>query len=380
MTPMVRFLHTSDWQLGMTRHFFDDGAQPRFAQARFEAIGRIGDLARENSAEFVVVCGDVFESNQVDRKTVSNALNALARVPVPVFLLPGNHDPLDAGSIYRQPTFEKRRPSHVRVLDSLEPLAVREGVELVGARWTSKRPLEDLVQRATRELAPARGVVRIVVAHGAVDSLAPNRDDPALIELAAAERALAEGRIHYLALGDRHSLTDVGATGRIRYSGAPEPTDFDEVAPGFVLLVDVDSERVASQALRVAKWTFARESVRLDGDADLAQLQARLADEPNKERTALKLDLVGSLSIRQKARLDELLELQRDDFAALIAETSRTDLVVVPEDSDFGALGLSGFGARAVERLRQLSTAPDAQGEVARDALALLVRLAERNA
>lgn len=377
---MVRFLHTSDWQLGMTRRFFDDGAQARFAEARFEAIVRIGELAREHSAEFVVVCGDVFETNHVDRRTVSRALDSLARVTVPVYLLPGNHDPLDAGSIYRQPTFDKRRPSHVRVLDSFEPVAVREGVELVGAPWMSKRPLEDLVQRAVRPLQPASGAVRIAVAHGAVDSLSPNQDDPALIELAAAERALAEGRIHYLALGDKHSRLAVGSSGRIHYSGAPEPTDFDEKTPGLALLVDVDAEKVSTQELRIAKWSFARERAQLDSDADLAQLEKRLTEELNKPRTALKLDLVGSLTIRQKARLDELLELQRDDFAALIAETSRTDLAIVAEDSDFGSLGLAGFGARAVEKLRELAAVPDEEGARARDALALLVRLAERDA
>lgn len=377
---MVRFLHTSDWQLGMTRHFFDDGAQERFAQARFDAIARIGELAREHGAEFVVVAGDVFESNHVDRKTLSRALDALAQVPAPVFLLPGNHDPLDASSIFRQPNFARRRPSHVRVLDTDEPVPVRAGVELVGAPWRTKRPLGDLVQRAVAALPPAADCVRIAVAHGAVDALSPNKDDPALIELAAAERALADGRIHYLALGDKHSLTAVGSSGRIHYSGAPEPTDFDEPQPGFVLLVDVDAERARTEPLQVARWRFARESHRLDGDADLAHLRARLEGELDRARTALRLDLVGSLTVRQMAQLDELLDAQRDVFPALIAQTSRTDLVVVPDDSDFGELGLAGFAARSLERLRELASAPGDDALVARDALALLIRLAEREA
>jgi hypothetical protein len=35
---VIRFLHTGDWQLGMTRHFFSEGVQERFAQSRFDAI------------------------------------------------------------------------------------------------------------------------------------------------------------------------------------------------------------------------------------------------------------------------------------------------------------------------------------------------------
>jgi len=377
---MVRFLHTSDWQLGMTRHFFDDGAQERFTQARFDAIARLAELAREHAAEFMVVAGDVFETNQVDRRTVSNALNGLAQMPCPVFLLPGNHDPLDAGSIYRQPTFEKRCPSHVRVLDSNAPVTLRAGVEIVGAPWRSKRPLEDLLQQALRELQPAGGATRIVVAHGAVDSLSPDKDNPALIELAAAERALAAGVAHYIALGDRHSRTAVGVNGRIGYSGAPEPTDFDELEPGFALLVDADAERALSTPLRVGRWRFARASYRLDGEADLAHLRTQLEGELDAARVALKLDLVGALNVRLMAALEELLDTQRDLYAALITQTSRTELVLTPEDADFGELNLSGFGARTLARLRELAAAPGEQQSSAQDALALLIRLAGRDA
>ena len=96
----VRFLHTSDWQLGMTRAFLSDEAAPRFSQARIDAITRLGELVKEHGASFIVVAGDVFESNQLSRQTVLRTLNALEALPVPVFLLPGNHDPVDASSIF----------------------------------------------------------------------------------------------------------------------------------------------------------------------------------------------------------------------------------------------------------------------------------------
>ena len=98
---MIRFLHTSDWQLGMTRHLLTEGAQERYSQARFDAIRRMGQVARDEKCQFMLVCGDTFESNQVDRKTVARAMEALKSVPVPVFILPGNHDPLNPASVYR---------------------------------------------------------------------------------------------------------------------------------------------------------------------------------------------------------------------------------------------------------------------------------------
>ena len=74
---MIRFLHTSDWQLGMTRHFLSEGAQERYSQARFDAIRTMGRVAKEEGCGFMLVCGDTFESNQVDRKAVARALEAL---------------------------------------------------------------------------------------------------------------------------------------------------------------------------------------------------------------------------------------------------------------------------------------------------------------
>ena len=117
----ARFLHTADWQLGMRRHFLKEEALPRYMQARIDAIVRIGEIAAKEEFEFVVVAGDVFESNQVDRRTSSRALEALATIRCPVYLLPGNHDPYDAASLYRAREFEPY------VLTSSEPVVVRPG-------------------------------------------------------------------------------------------------------------------------------------------------------------------------------------------------------------------------------------------------------------
>ena len=252
----IRFLHTGDWQLGMTRHFFSEGVQERFTQSRFDAIRRLGRLAGEADCHFMVVCGDIFESNLVDRKTVARALEALKDVPVPVYLLPGNHDPLNAASVYRSATFLTRKPEHVHVIEDRGPVPVLEGVEIVGAPWTSKKPTQDLFSLAVQPLEPAEDRVRIGLAHGIVDSLSPNRDDPALISLSAAEEALARHQIHYLALGDRHSLTQVGESGRIWYAGSPEATDFNEIQSGQALIATITDAGVATETAAVGNWIF----------------------------------------------------------------------------------------------------------------------------
>ena len=103
---------------------------------------------RERCA-FVLVCGDVFESNQVEREIVIRALEAMGETPqITFYLLPGNHDPLDAVSVYRSPTFAGKAPKNVVVLEGPDPVEAVSGVEVIAAPWLSTDPRTDLVNAA----------------------------------------------------------------------------------------------------------------------------------------------------------------------------------------------------------------------------------------
>lgn len=354
---MTRFLHTADWQIGMTRRWLGEEAQPRFAAARIDAIRRLGRVAAEHDCEFVVVCGDVFEANQLSGQTVRRALDALREVPVPVYLLPGNHDPLDALSIYRSPLFVAECPAHVQVLDAAGPVRVRDGLELVAAPWRSKHPGEDLVAAAMSEVGPADGTVRVVVGHGAVDALDPDRDNPASIALAPLEAALAEGRIHYVALGDRHSRLSVGGSGAIWYSGAAEVTSPREQLPGDVLVVTLagDGEAPVVQPHHVGQWSFRAWTRDMRGPDDVTSLDAELAGLPHKDRTVVRLALRGALGLADNARLETLLAGHGEVLAALYFWEREHDLRVLADGAELRALGLGGYLATAAEEIRELA-------------------------
>ena len=371
----MKFLHTADWQLGMTRHFLAGEAQARFDGARIDVIRTIGTLAVDEGCGFVVVCGDVFESNQVNRPVILRAFEAMSATPqVTFYLLPGNHDPLDASSVYTSRTFVEHKPDNVVVLEDSNPVEAASGVELVPAPWFTKRPLTDLVADAC-DLLEDGDAVRIAVGHGAVDTLSPDKSNPALISLSTLEERIERGQIHYVALGDRHSTTDVGTTGRVWYSGAPEPTDYDEVRPGNVLVVELEADRIQVQERPIGDWRFLSDERELTSEEDLDNLEKWLDSVDSKERTIVKLALIGQLSLAQKARLDRLLEHHSELLAALETWERRSELVVVPDDTDLDKLELSGFAREAAEDLSGLAESGN-QAEAARDALALLHRLA----
>ena len=301
---MVKFLHTTDWQLGMARHYLSHDAQVRFSAARLDVIEQMARLATNEQCEFVVVCGDVFESNQVQRQILVRAFEKMATFPhLTFFLLPGNHDPLDASSIYNSPTFNERHPENVKVLKGFEPVLAAPGVELIPAPWSNKHPTTDLVEAACGRLEQTASL-RIIVGHGAIDSMFPDSNDPKAIALERLEERISAGLIHYVALGDRHSTTNVGTTGRVYYSGAPEPTDYDEADPGNVLIVDLSADHVAVDVKHLGKWRFLRRDWQMSSDKDIEAFDEWLSSLEDKDRTIVRVLMVGQVSVAQKARLD----------------------------------------------------------------------------
>jgi DNA repair exonuclease SbcCD nuclease subunit len=383
----MRFVHTADWQLGMTRYFLAGEAQPRYSAARRDAVAGLRTLAADVGAEFVVVAGDVFEDNQLAPQVISQSLEAMRAIGIPVFLLPGNHDPLDASSVYTGALFTAECPANVTVLDRPGIHEIRSGLQIVAAPWRSKAPTTDLVADALSDLdgLPADGVTRVLVAHGGVDVLDPDPTKPSLIRLAGLEEALARGALHYVALGDKHSVTEVGSSGRVWYSGSPEVTNYDDVEPdpGHVLVVDLDEtdarRPVSVEARQVGRWRFATLRRDVDNSRDIADLDLNLDLMTDKDRTVLRLALIGSLTVTDRAALDSCLDKYSRLFASLRVWDSHSDLAVIPTDGEFTDLGIGGFAAAAVEELVETARTGDSEtADDAQAALALLLRLTDR--
>mgnify|MGYP001553562198 CR=1 FL=1 len=355
----VRFLHTSDWQLGMTRHYLEGEAQPRFTADRADTVRRLLELARERDCAFVVVAGDVFDHANLSPRDLGRALEAMGSAAVPVHLLPGNHDPLGAGSLWDTPAVADRLPPNASVLRDSAPVAVADGVEIVGAPWRTRKPDGDPVAPALEGL-PADGTVRIVVGHGMLEELDPDADSPVTVRRAPLDQALQDGRIHYVALGDRHIRWPQDGSGAIQYSGAHETTSFHERGRGQVLEVEIDpsapaDDQVRVRAHEVGRWEHIVIRQQLDGPEDIRALAARLDALDPKERTLVKTALTGALTVGQAAELDQVLDSRRSLFASLEAWERRTELVILPDDDELAELSLGGFAQEALEQLRGLS-------------------------
>jgi len=372
MDESITFLHSSDWQLGMMRRFLGPDGQARWGQARLDAVARIGEVAVATAAAFVVVTGDVFEHNQVERQTILRACEALKRIPVPVVLLPGNHDALEPGSLWTSSQWQAHAPSHVIVLTDSKPLEIVPGVEIVGAPWRSRRPVSDPAAPGYAELTPAGpGTTRILLAHGQLTSLSGGMSDVPTIDQAALEAAVADGRLQYVGLGDRHSTTRV--TDRIWFSGTQEVTSPEEDDPGNVLKVTVGGGEIEVEPVRVGAWHMVDHRVELFDEESLTALEDWFAELPEKERTYVRLAGDGSLSLPLLSRLDAMIDAQGEVFASVERWAKFWTVRPAPDAADLDALQLSGPARAAMEELRQALAGGD---EGAGAALSLMHRLA----
>ncbi|UIZ92933.1 metallophosphoesterase [Corynebacterium sp. CNCTC7651] len=380
MAHAVTFIHTSDLQIGMTRSFLPAEAQSRFDDSRLRAIERIGALATERGAEFIVVAGDVFEHNALERATLGRALEALRALPVPVYLLPGNHDPLVADSIFAS----AEGIEGVHVLGSSEPITVRGGVEIVAAPLTTKYPSEDLCSLAIRDLEPTEHI-RVLVGHGQVEGYG-KEETAALINLPCLEAALENGTVDYVALGDTHSTQSLGGSGRVWFSGSPETTDYferdsggGEVDSGNALVVSVEKQglqaTVQVEKVPTGAWTFEARAWEVAGAEDVARLVADLREYPDKARTVVKYAITGTLGLEANAELQRELAALEPVFAALYERERLFDLRLAPSDEELENLPLAGYAREAMHEL--VAHAADGSDPAARDAVNLLYRLSK---
>jgi DNA repair protein SbcD/Mre11 len=240
---MVRpfsFLHTGDLHLdtpfsGMTGLVPPEVSQ-RLREATLTAWDRIVDLAIERRVDFVVVAGDVFESETGTLRgqfAFSDGLARLEAAGIPAGVVHGNHDPLSGW----QPTVPW--PATTSRFGGDAPAAwpvVKDGVEIArvyGMSYAQKAETRDLAARFRRDDdAPfAIGLLHATV--GLTDRHV--RYAPTTLE------TLAASGMDYWALGHIHRRRiERQAKPMVVYPGCPQGRDPGEAEAKGVAIVRVD--------------------------------------------------------------------------------------------------------------------------------------------
>lgn len=363
---MLRFVHTADWQIGMKAESAGRAAAKVRAE-RFEAARRVVQTAQEHKADFIVVAGDVFEDNAVDRTLVQRTADVLDRFGGPVFVIPGNHDPLVPGSVWDHPAW--RQSGSIRVLREEEPVA-GDGYTVYPCPLREKYGRKD--PTAWVDAHDGEGI-RIGIAHGTVEGIAQDEPDYPIPRDAAARAGL-----DYLALGHWHSTAPYpGPDGaaRMAYSGTHEPTKFGERDSGNVLLVELDARGAPPRLtpLRTGGLTWRTLSVesREAGDLGRARIQVEQFESP--ERALLDVRLTGLLYAEERGEPDRIRELL--DARFLFGRLDADGLRPSPADADWMSSLPPGILKDAATRLQAMASAEGSDERTRAEAARALVEL-----
>jgi len=399
---MVCFLHAADPHLGLRVTRFEPEHADKIRDARFRALEKVLSVAADRGADFILIAGDLFDDASVDAITARRAFDLLSEgSQCPVFVLPGNHDPLLPGSVWDRQPWNRADAGVVRVLRSSEPVSAPGGATILPCPVFRKTSLDDPTASIPEPEASAQGTtVRIGVAHGSVKDRATLPPDDHLIS----PDAVQVHHLDYLALGHWHSpheYKDGDGAVRAAYSGVPEPIgfprgssegtgwvpyssgsgreDFADDGCGNILLVRIGSpgappevERIGVGVLRLLS-----ESYRAYSGEDLSEVIRKTAERQGPEHIVLRLHLEGVVSASAWLRLDDLRAVMQGRY--LHGKMDVHSLKLEPTEDELRETVGHGVLKEVFDRLSQ-GTAEGLQetdeGVLAQRAVALLYQLA----
>lgn len=371
----LKLLHTADWHLGKRFAAFSPQAQERLRHARLRVLDTVFAVAEQNQVHAVLCAGDLFDDPQPKEVWWRGLADKLRATPPvrPIFLLPGNHDPLIAGSVWDPGYgFRDLLPAHVHVVDKKNARYVLEGGAVLWASpCTSKAGQEDLAL-ALPEREAADDGIRVGMVHGSTFQMKDWQSNFPIAKEAAGLRGL-----DYLAIGDTHGFREYreGEGPPTVYPSAPECCTFGESDTGYVALVLIKSSRRARVTKHsVASWRW--ETVHVRSLGELRALVARDDLGARVLRVTLDLRLTAG-EYEEATRLLAALEgTEAQPPRAGVLELDRRGLVLDTRHIEDVFADMPDAIRETARRLQEKTRGDEA--DVARRALVHLYTLARR--
>lgn len=361
---MFRFIHSADWQLGA--RFAQFGARAgRLREARLATLRRALTLGRERTVDAFLIAGDLFDDNQVDDALVTATIELFREFAhVPVFILPGNHDPYTGpDSVWRRKPF-LNGPANVRVLLEAGSVDLGEAVLLASPLHQKLSTLDPSLRLVELAHSVPAGKIKLGLTHGALAIEGRHSPNDFPIALNAASRA----GLDYLGIGHWHNwLVDTDG-GRIVMPGTPEPDQFGNERSGQVAFVELAGPGVLPHVEPLAVATLAWRTLAFDflsEEASKASIDAALAElRPTSDRTVLRVTLTGTTSPARLGSVRSWLDASLAGFlVGQVADRTRIALTG-PELADLKTRHpLLAQTLADIDRLEALATGTTPPGE-----------------
>jgi DNA repair protein SbcD/Mre11 len=316
----LRFIHTADLHLDTPFKGLGDWNPElagRLKDATYRSFGNIIDLAITEKVDFVLIAGDIFDSENMSlgaQIRFIKEIKKLSDTGIEVYFICGNHDNLEAwDKSFSLPPGVYRFGS-----DGVEKKTFsRKGqavADIYGISFQTSHISESLVPLYSR--TDDHAFFSIAMMHGMADVI--GRDEKYAPFRA---RDLADKQFDYWALGHVHKRIILNEEPPVVYPGNPQGRDFGETGPKGCYLVEMNTdEKPKIKFVPVQHLRFEEIKIDLTGHNEVTGLTDSIYEKIDRLVTSdldtsfiIRLFLTGRTGLHKLlARSGEAMQLKDD--------------------------------------------------------------------
>lgn len=305
---VFKFIHCADIHLDspMRRLARYEGAPVEEVRgATRRTLENLVDLAMNEKADFVLICGDLYDGDWRDYQTGLFFISQMAKLhdaEIPVFMIAGNHDAAN------RMTRALPLPKGIQLLRSEQPdtrTLDNLGVAIHGQSFISQAVYSDLSEKYPDALP---GVYNIGMLHTCANGR-PGHDSYAPCTIAQ----LRLKKYDYWALGHIHSREILSEDPLIIFPGNPQGRHIGETGPKGCMLVTVDEKGSSSlefRALDTVRWEQCE--VQLSGTTSESAFFQRVLEDLTRVCGTTDLPLIVRLKLRGECSAHELISQEME--------------------------------------------------------------------
>lgn len=286
----MKFIHTGDLHLdspflGLTE--MPDQLWQQVHQSTFNALARIVDAAVDQSVDFVLIVGDIYDRDHHSAEAedfFAEQCQRLAEHQIPVFLSYGNHD-------YQQVTDHSLLPSNVQVFGNqveTKSLTLAGGQKVVISGFSYDQCWLDQDYVAQYQQRSGDADWQIGMLHGALQTGNPQQDHYAPFTI----NELLNLHYDYWALGHIHKHQVLQEQPPIVYCGNPQGRHKNEDGQHGYYLVESQGDHLVPHFQPVAPIEWQQQTVtvpEVETSRQLVEEIVRQVTTPADDKEAFKM-------------------------------------------------------------------------------------------
>jgi len=251
------------------------------------------NIVKEEDISILLLCGDIFDNKCIKKSTLEFLKDRLESInKTKVFIVAGNHDPLNDRSFYNLLTW----PENVHIFSNDMEAVVLEDLKTVvyGKSFSSNYEKTSLL-KGFQVPAEYKEYINIMALHGEIArGEQENEYNPLTLE------EIRNSKLDYLALGHRHGFSNIKREGETfyAYSGCPEGRGFDELGEKGIIIGEVYKGYNNLKFRAISQRVYELKEVYLTGinsQEEILRLIINSVDEKNKVKNFYKIILKGEV-------------------------------------------------------------------------------------